>query len=104
MLILLSRRQKQNLFPLKDPSKRARNHHRSIDQEQLLFIHMVKENPEDFIEFRGQFAKAINGNRRGQVTINSLGLNHHVRGIPERRLNHLALLKTLFVHRLCAVY
>jgi len=90
-----NQRQKQNLFPLQDPSKRATNHTQSIAQEQPLFIDMGKEDPEDFIAFEGELAHAINGNKRGKSTIDSLGLNSKDRSLPAKRLEHLAELKML---------
>ena len=90
-----NQRQKQNLFPLQDPSKRATNHTQSIAQEQPLFIDMGKEDPENFIVFEGELAHAINGNKRGKFTIDSLGLNEKGRSFPSKRLEHLAELKML---------
>ncbi len=88
-----NQRYKQNLFPLQDPTKRATNHTHSIDDEEPLFIDMGKEEPSDFIGFRGEFAYEINGNQRGKIAIKSLGLNSKERAIVEKRLEHLASLK-----------
>jgi uncharacterized protein (TIGR02646 family) len=68
-------RHKKNLFPLQDPSKRATNHNQRITKESPLFIDCGKENPEDFIGFRAEYAYAIDGNKRGQTTIDYLDLN-----------------------------
>lgn len=68
-------RHKKNLFPLQDPSKRATNHNQRITKESPLFIDCGKENPEDFIGFRAEYAYAINGNPRGKITIDYLDLN-----------------------------
>ena len=70
-----NRSYKRNLFPLADDSKRAKSHFDNIDAEEPLFIHPRKENPEDFIEFRGTRPRAKNGNLRGKVTIEKTGIN-----------------------------
>jgi uncharacterized protein (TIGR02646 family) len=89
-----NQRHKQNLFPLENPTARATNHKQRIDPEQPLLIDPGKENPEEFIGFRGEMAFAIDGNQKGQVTINSLRLNQ--RSLPEARLQRLQLLKGLY--------
>lgn len=68
-------RHKKNLFPLQDPNKRATNHNQRITKESPLFIDCGKENPEEFIGFRAEYAYAINENPRGQITIDYLDLN-----------------------------
>lgn len=89
-----NQRQKKNLFPLQNPGGRAVSHHHNLDDEQPLFIDPGKENPEEFIGFRGEVAYAIEGNARGQVTLKSLNLNQ--RELPESRLEHLQKLKILW--------
>lgn len=88
-----NQRHKQNLFPLQNPAARAANHKQRIDSEQPLFVDPGTENPEEFIGFRGEVAFAINGNQKGQVTIDSLKLNQ--RSLPEARFQRLDLLKGL---------
>jgi len=90
-----NQRHKQNLFPLQNPTDRATNHKQNTDQEKLLFIDFGKENPEEFIGFRGEFAYSINTNQRGKVTINSLKLNDQNRALPEARLQQLQKLRGL---------
>ena len=70
-----NRSYKKNLFPLLDPSKRATSHSDAINEESPLFVHPEKENPEDFIEFKGPRPRAVNGNRKGEVTIREIGLD-----------------------------
>ncbi len=70
-----NRSYKRNLFPLLDPSKRATSHSDDIDAESPLFVHPEKDNPEDFIEFKGSRPRAVNGNRKGEVTIREIGLD-----------------------------
>ena len=89
-----NQRHKLNLFPLQNPAARATNHKQSIDREQPLFVDPGKENPEEFIGFRGEMAFAIDGNQKAQVTIDSLKLNQ--RSLPEARLQRLNLLKRLY--------
>ncbi len=88
-----NQRHKQNLFPLQNPAERATNHKEKIEQEQPLFIDLGKENPEDFIGFRGVIAYAIQGSQRVQTTIDSLKLNN--RSLPEARLEKLQPLRGL---------
>jgi len=91
-----NQRHKQNLFPLQNPNDRVANHKQNIKQEQPLFIDCGKENPEDFIGFRGSEAYAIDGNLRGEVTIDALQLNSDDRAFPEDRLGYLKKLRTLY--------
>ncbi|NES97910.1 MAG: hypothetical protein F6K32_22405, partial [Desertifilum sp. SIO1I2] len=88
-----NQRHKQNLFPLQDPTKRAVNHRHKIKDEQPLFIDPGKEDPKDFLGFRGEFAYAIEESSKGQTTIDYLNLNE--RSLPEARLHHLQKLKAI---------
>jgi uncharacterized protein (TIGR02646 family) len=88
-----NQRHKQNLFPLANPAERAADHTQSIAQEQPLFIDPGKDNPEDFIGFRGEIPFAINGNAKGSKTIESLKLSG--RELPRARLAQLQRLKAL---------
>ncbi|CAN1209505.1 TIGR02646 family protein [Tumidithrix helvetica PCC 7403] len=86
-----NQRHKQNLFPLQNPSERATHHKQNVDREQPLFIDPSKDNPEEFIGFRGEFAYAIDDNPRGIATIELLKLN--LRSLDEARLQRLQILK-----------
>jgi uncharacterized protein (TIGR02646 family) len=88
-----NQRHKQNLFPLENPGARATSHKQTAAREHPLFIDPGHEDPEDYLGFRGEFAFAINGNRKGQVTKDALKLNE--RSLPEARLQRLQLLKQL---------
>lgn len=90
-----NQRHKQNLFPLQNPAERALNHHDKLDKEIPLFINPGKENPEEFIGFRGEIAYAIAGNIKGQTTLEALKLNDNQRSLPEARLEQLQQLKVL---------
>jgi uncharacterized protein (TIGR02646 family) len=89
-----NQRHKQNLFPLQNPAERAAHHNQPITQEQPLFIDVGRENPEEFIGFRGEISFAIAGNPRGRSTIEALKLNQ--RSLPEARLQRLKILRTLY--------
>jgi uncharacterized protein (TIGR02646 family) len=79
-----NQRHKQNLFPLQNPSARAISHRHNLGLEQPLFIDPGKEDPEEFIRFRGEVAYATEANIRGQATLDALKLNQ--RSLPEARL------------------
>lgn len=72
---LCNQRFKRNLFPLKNPRRRARSHQDSLDQEQPLLIDPAVTDPADDLGFRKEYVYARNGGRRGQTTIDVLGLN-----------------------------
>jgi uncharacterized protein (TIGR02646 family) len=88
-----NQRHKQNLFPLQNPGDRATTHHADITLEKPLLIDPGSDNPEELIGFRGEIAYAVDGNARGQVTLDALKLNE--RSIPESRRRQLARLKVL---------
>jgi len=62
------------LFPLVDESKRALNHTYNLEDEEALFIHPEKIDPELHITFEGAFIKPKNGSQKGEITIKSLDL------------------------------
>jgi uncharacterized protein (TIGR02646 family) len=70
-----NRRFKGNLFPLLDPSKRARSHRADIKSEQPLFINPAEDDPQGFISFKRDRLFALDGNARGEATIKMLGLD-----------------------------
>jgi uncharacterized protein (TIGR02646 family) len=90
---ICNQRHKGNHFPLFDDSRRAKSHQDDVKKEQPLFIHPAEEDPHEFVEFREEYLCATNGNRRGAVTIEMLGLNREL--VAERRRDHLARVKTL---------
>jgi uncharacterized protein (TIGR02646 family) len=71
-----NRRAKGNLFPLRDPSARARSHHDDVAREEPLFVHPGDDDPEVHIEFREAVAYPRGGSDRGTATIRALDLNH----------------------------
>ena len=86
-----NQRHKQNLFPLLNPEKRVKNHKLDLSQEQPLFIDPGKENPEDFIQFRGEIPIGIDPQNRGQATIEALQLRRS--NLLETRLEKLQQIK-----------
>jgi uncharacterized protein (TIGR02646 family) len=90
---LCNQRYKENLFPLKDPGKRAKSHKDNVKVEEQMFI-SPEEEPEEMIAFREEIVYAIDDNPRGKATIKALGLN---RGkLADMRKNHFDTLKVLY--------
>ena len=88
-----NQRHKENLFPLINPEERATSHHDNIKKEKQIFIDPGKEDPETFIEFRGEFPVGFDEEGRGHNTIKSLALDRH--SLNERRKDKLKLLHSL---------
>jgi uncharacterized protein (TIGR02646 family) len=92
-----NRRHKRGLFPLTDPTTRVGSHvdaHRLAD-ERPLFIDPGHDDPETFIEFRREYAAAVDGHPRGDQTWRTLALNRPP--LVERRRERLASLKACAV-------
>jgi uncharacterized protein (TIGR02646 family) len=90
---LCNRRHKRNSFPIE--GGRARNPEDVLDQERPIFIDPTgPDDPEALITFTdlGR-AVAVEGNRRGKVTIEELGLNRD--DLEKRRRNRLLYLQSL---------
>jgi hypothetical protein len=85
---ICNQRFKKNLFPLQDPATRMRSHHdkANIALEQPLFIDPSTEDPEEFISFRKEIPYAVDGNIRGQTTIDALGLSRESLNDERREL------------------
>lgn len=81
---LCNQRHKKNFFPLADPQHRAWSHKDDLSAESPLFINPAEEDPEAFITFHKEVVRAVDGNRRGAVTIESLGLDRS--NLEDRRL------------------
>jgi uncharacterized protein (TIGR02646 family) len=79
---------KKNLFPLVDPTRRARSHVDDLAAEQPMLIHPADEEPSAFIGFRDEMAFPIDDDPRARTTIEVLGLNREE--LAEFRLDHLA--------------
>jgi uncharacterized protein (TIGR02646 family) len=80
-------------FPLDDESKRATSHHDDLSLESPLLINPTKEDLTASLEWREEVIRAIDGNPRGEATIQILGLNSAI--LAKNRYAHLKLIKTL---------
>ncbi len=80
-----NRQFKKTLFPLKNPSDRARNHNEDVSQELPLFVDPVGQNPRDYIRFSDDTPVGITP--EGKVTIIKLGLCRP--GVTGDRRTHL---------------
>ena len=90
---ICNQRFKGNLFPLADPARRAHSHHDDLSTEQAIFLHPGIDDPAEFLDFREEYLFAIDGNPRGETTIEALGLNREP--LAKVRRDHLALLRAL---------
>ncbi len=68
---------KGNLFPLVDESKRALDHTYNVDEEESLFIHPEKTDPEEHITFQEAFICPKKHSRKGEITIKELDLERN---------------------------
>ena len=84
---------KKNLFPLADPTRRARSHLDDLAAEEPMLIHPADEEPSAFIGFREEMAFPIDDDPRARTTIEVLGLNREE--LAEFRFDHLAPFKLL---------
>lgn len=80
-----NRRHKHDLFPLENPEQRVLSHRRAADLEfeRPVFIDPGREDPEQLIEFRREYAASVAGHARGAATIDALELNRDA--LRERR-------------------
>ncbi len=72
---LCNQRFKRNLFPLRNPRKRARSHNDKLGDEKPLLLDPATTNPIKHIGFRDEVAYPINGSKAGAITIEVFGLN-----------------------------
>jgi len=63
---------KGTLFPLANPSERARSHHEALAQEQPLLLDPYEDDPDQHIGYRQHMPLALT--LRGQATIDALRL------------------------------
>ena len=66
---------KKNLFPLRDPSQRAKSHTDNIGRETPMLLHPAHQDPELYITFDMEAPVAVNANPFGHATIKALGLD-----------------------------
>ena len=74
---------KSDLFPLEDPTRRARSHHDDITAEDPLLVDPSSSNPRLDIRFKSDAPVGVT--KRGRTTIELLGLDH-LRLSEERRV------------------
>jgi len=90
---LCNQRFKKNLFPLEDPAKRARNHHEDHARERPMLIDPAREDPDQAIGFRSEYAFGRDPIGRGAATIDVLRLNRIE--LSERRRDVLIRIHSL---------
>jgi uncharacterized protein (TIGR02646 family) len=90
---LCNQRFKRNVFPLRDPTRRARSHHDEITEEEPLLIDPSSIDPEKHIRWQREYPEAIVGSQEGQATIDLLGLQRAE--LAEFRRQHLRTLTFL---------
>ena len=91
---LCNQRHKENLFPLRNPRKRALCHHDDVGQEQPLLINPAEVDPGEYILFRSEVPQGIDEDGIGEATIEALGLRRPE--LNERRWRRLKELKCLY--------
>lgn len=70
-----NQRHKKNFFPIRNPEKRALNHHHKVRLEKPYFVNPYFENPRQLIGFRKEVAYGKDRRHRGKKTIATIGLN-----------------------------
>ena len=91
---ICNQREKKNYFPIRNPEKRALNHHSNLNLEKPFFVNPYKENPKFLIGFRKEYAYGKDRRNRGKKTIEIIGLNRsnpNNSDLLELRRDHLAL-------------
>lgn len=86
---------KRSLFPLRDPAKRARSPRAKLSAEEPLLVHPAEEEPEHLVGYRREYAYAIDGAPRADVTINAVLRLNDRPPLLERRRDHLAHVRRL---------
>ncbi|WP_433934534.1 hypothetical protein AB3662_08045 [Sorangium cellulosum] len=95
--VLCNEKHKRNLFPLRDPRKRARSARAKLAAEAPLLVHPAQEDPAQIIGFRDEYAYSIEGNPRGEATIDEVLQLNERPPLLERRREHLAILRAMQV-------
>lgn len=89
-----NRREKLNLFPLLNSDDRACPTNKNISIERPVFINPSIDNPENFIKFNFEQPFGIDGEERGQRTLDELDLVNN-ESLNEIRRSHLDRAKGL---------
>ena len=82
---------KSTLFPLQNPTQRARSHTHDLNREQELLVNPVSQDPRDHIRFVGD--APIAQTEQGHHTIEVLGLRRPP--LTDARLEHLCTIDIL---------
>ncbi len=90
---ICNQRFKKDLFPLENPSRRARSHRTDVAREKPLFLDPGKDDPSAHIGFRQEYLFAKNDSPRGQSTIDMLGINRAI--LAERRRDHIEQIRLI---------
>ncbi|MCP4700062.1 MAG: hypothetical protein GY862_24900 [Gammaproteobacteria bacterium] len=85
---------KKNFFPLDDETQRARSHHDDIRNEVPLLVHPAREDPQAYIEFIATQPRAVQGCRKGRLTIQYTGMDRPF--LNESRFKIYQVFKTIF--------
>jgi uncharacterized protein (TIGR02646 family) len=93
---LCNQRFKRNLFPLRDPARRARSHRDDLGKESPLLLDPA-DDPSSHLGFRNEIAFPVGGSPQGQTTIDALGLNRPE--LVEVRLDRLRIFAMLLETR-----
>lgn len=90
---LCNQRHKSDLFPLRDPAKRARSHKDDLSGEEPLLIDPSREDPARWLVFNRAIVDPVGGEPKGATTIRVLGLNRSE--LKERRRARLEEIERL---------
>lgn len=91
---LCNRSFKKNLFPLLNPTARARGPADDIASERPVFIDPTQEDPAEYLSFVGPVLIAPSNNERGRMTIELLELNRDTLRVAREK--HYGVHKALF--------
>ncbi len=98
---LCNQKFKENLFPLRDSKRRCRKPAHPLSRERTLLVHPEQDDPEVFVRFRGETAKAKHGGGavKGNTTIQVFGLNRdELKGQRMKVLERLRAMRTICDH------
>jgi uncharacterized protein (TIGR02646 family) len=96
---ICNQRYKKNLFHLRNPELRAKNHNSNVKYEKPFYINPARENPKFLIGFNEEVAYGKDKAHRGKKTIEGIGLNRKgasVSDLLELRLDHYDLVFEIF--------
>jgi uncharacterized protein (TIGR02646 family) len=80
-----NRSYKRTLFPLRDPSARARSHRDDLEDEAPLLLHPSDDDPERAFIFDAEVIRPRPGDARARTTIRVLGLDREPLELARRK-------------------